>query len=82
MFFCIIFNFIIQANEDSFSNGDAQSPSSEHDDLTNEEYDALRGRYIHRLTAVATHHLPAFWKLSLSIFSGKFAKVFYLLLLS
>ncbi|ESQ34678.1 hypothetical protein EUTSA_v10006745mg [Eutrema salsugineum] len=36
--------------------------------------DALRGRYIKRLTAVIVYHLPAFWKTALSVFSGKFAK--------
>ncbi|POO00202.1 Exocyst complex component EXOC2/Sec [Trema orientale] len=45
-------------------------------DLTSEEADALRGRYIRRLTAVLIHHIPAFWKVALSVFSGKFAKVF------
>lgn len=39
------------------------------------ENDALRGRYIKRLTAVIVYHLPAFWKTALSVFSGKFAKV-------
>ncbi|KAL4182744.1 hypothetical protein AMTRI_Chr11g94660 [Amborella trichopoda] len=43
-------------------------------DLTGEEMDALRGRYICRLTAVLIHHVPAFWRLALSIFHGKFAK--------
>ncbi|GLT62621.1 hypothetical protein SLA2020_352420 [Shorea laevis] len=43
-------------------------------DLTGEEVDALRGRYIRRLTAVLIHHIPAFWKVALSVFSGKFAK--------
>ncbi|KAI4352869.1 hypothetical protein L6164_007080 [Bauhinia variegata] len=43
-------------------------------DLTGEQVDALRGRYIHRLTAVIIHHIPAFWKVALSVFSGKFAK--------
>ncbi|CAA6663780.1 unnamed protein product [Spirodela intermedia] len=33
------------------------------------------GGYIRRLTAVLIHHLPAFWKLALSVFNGKFAKV-------
>lgn len=45
-------------------------------DLTGEEVDALRGKYIRRLTAVLIHHIPAFWKIALSVFSGKFAKVF------
>ncbi|XP_021809580.1 exocyst complex component SEC5A-like [Prunus avium] len=43
-------------------------------DLTGEEVDALRGRYIRRLTAVLIYHIPAFWKVALSVFSGKFAK--------
>ncbi|KAK9270929.1 hypothetical protein L1049_026516 [Liquidambar formosana] len=43
-------------------------------DLTGEEVDALKGRYIRRLTAVLIHHIPAFWKVALSVFSGKFAK--------
>ncbi|XP_031284699.1 exocyst complex component SEC5A-like [Pistacia vera] len=43
-------------------------------ELTGEEVDALRGRYIRRLTAVLIHHIPAFWKVALSVFSGKFAK--------
>ncbi|XP_010498566.1 PREDICTED: exocyst complex component SEC5B isoform X1 [Camelina sativa] len=38
------------------------------------EHDALRGRYIKRLTAVIVYHLPSFWKTALSIFNGKFAK--------
>ena len=48
-------------------------------DLSGEEVDALRGKYIRRLTAVLTHHIPAFWKVALSVFSGKFAKVFRIL---
>ncbi|CAA3030282.1 exocyst complex component SEC5A-like isoform X1 [Olea europaea var. sylvestris] len=43
-------------------------------DINIEEVDVLRGRYIHRLTAVLLHHLPAFWKVALSVCSGKFAK--------
>ncbi|KAL5714951.1 Exocyst complex component S5A [Ranunculus cassubicifolius] len=43
-------------------------------DLNGEEVDALRGRYIRRLTSVLIHHIPAFWKVALSVFSGKFAK--------
>ncbi|KAL1343549.1 hypothetical protein HN51_029906 [Arachis hypogaea] len=43
-------------------------------DLTGEEVDALRGKYIRRLTAVIIRHIPAFWKVALSVFSGKFAK--------
>ncbi|XP_044511226.1 exocyst complex component SEC5A-like isoform X2 [Mangifera indica] len=43
-------------------------------ELNGEEVDALRGRYIRRLTAVLIHQIPAFWKAALSMFSGKFAK--------
>ncbi|KDP42998.1 hypothetical protein JCGZ_25184 [Jatropha curcas] len=42
--------------------------------LVGEEVDTLRGKYIRRLTAVLIHHIPAFWKVALSVFSGKFAK--------
>ncbi|TYI92670.1 hypothetical protein E1A91_D02G086100v1 [Gossypium mustelinum] len=42
--------------------------------LTGEEVDVLRGKYIKRLTTVLVHHIPAFWKVALSVFSGKFAK--------
>ncbi|XP_071702651.1 exocyst complex component SEC5A-like isoform X2 [Rutidosis leptorrhynchoides] len=44
-------------------------------DTGSEELDALRGRYIRRLTAVIIHHIPAFWKVAVSVSSGKFAKV-------
>ncbi|ONK55243.1 uncharacterized protein A4U43_UnF5970 [Asparagus officinalis] len=44
-------------------------------DFMGEEVDALRGRYIRQLTAVLIQHVPAFWRLALSVFSGKFAKV-------
>ncbi|MQL93081.1 hypothetical protein Taro_025719 [Colocasia esculenta] len=50
--------------------GDSQLPLD-----GNEEVDVLRAGYIRRLTAVLVHHLPAFWKLALSVFNGKFAKV-------
>jgi exocyst complex component 2 len=40
-----------------------------------EEADSLRATYIRRLTAVLIQHVPAFWRLALSVFSGKFAKV-------
>ncbi|KAJ8539404.1 hypothetical protein K7X08_013656 [Anisodus acutangulus] len=43
-------------------------------EMTGEQGDALRGKYIRRLTTVVIHHVPAFWKVSVSIFSGKFAK--------
>ncbi|ESQ27435.1 hypothetical protein EUTSA_v10018046mg [Eutrema salsugineum] len=43
-------------------------------EFPNEEIDALKGRYIKRLTAVLVLHIPMFWKTALSVFSGKFAK--------
>ncbi|KAF9601289.1 hypothetical protein IFM89_018399 [Coptis chinensis] len=58
----------------SFS-GDSHFPVDRQPvDLNGEEVDALRGRYIRRLTSVLIHHIPAFWKVALSVFSGKFAK--------
>ncbi|KAJ3675136.1 hypothetical protein LUZ60_004178 [Juncus effusus] len=42
--------------------------------LMSQQADSLRGKYIHRLTAVLLQHVPAFWRLVLSVFSGKFAK--------
>lgn len=47
-------------------------------EMTSEELDALRGRYIRQLTGVLVHHVPVFWKVALSISSGKFAKVYFL----
>lgn len=38
-----------------------------------EEADALHARLIRRLTAVIRQQVPRFWKLALSIFSGRFA---------
>ncbi|XAR62472.1 hypothetical protein NMG60_11017230 [Bertholletia excelsa] len=43
-------------------------------DISGAEIDILRRRYICRLTAVLTHHIPPFWKVALSVSSGKFAK--------
>ncbi|KAL1561160.1 Exocyst complex component S5A [Salvia divinorum] len=43
-------------------------------EMTSEELDGLRGRYIRQLTGVLIHHIPAFWKVALSVSSGKFAK--------
>ncbi|VVA95532.1 unnamed protein product [Arabis nemorensis] len=43
-------------------------------EFPSEEIDALKGRYIKRLTAVLVHHIPVFWKTAISIFTGKFAK--------
>ncbi|KAG5534390.1 hypothetical protein RHGRI_022499 [Rhododendron griersonianum] len=51
---------------------------SEPVDFNGAEIDALRGKYIRRLTAVLIHHIPAFWKVALSVSSGKFAKVKHL----
>lgn len=45
--------------------------------LMGEEADTLRASYIRRLAAVLLQHIPAFWRLALSVFSGKFAKVQY-----
>ncbi|KAK7349788.1 hypothetical protein VNO77_07460 [Canavalia gladiata] len=47
---------------------------SQPEDLTGEEVDGLRGRYICRLTTIIIHHIPAFWKVALSVFRGQFAK--------
>ncbi|KAL3641695.1 hypothetical protein CASFOL_012510 [Castilleja foliolosa] len=43
-------------------------------ETSSEDLDALRGRYIGQLTAVLVHHVPVFWKVALSVSSGKFAK--------
>ncbi|KAJ8771750.1 hypothetical protein K2173_026927 [Erythroxylum novogranatense] len=43
-------------------------------EMVGEEVDVLLGRYIRRLSAVLIHHIPAFWKVVVSVFSGKFAK--------
>ncbi|KAL2900854.1 Exocyst complex component SEC5A [Bienertia sinuspersici] len=43
-------------------------------ELTGEEVDALKKKYIQKLTSVLIHYIPAFWKIALSVFSGKFAK--------
>lgn len=44
-------------------------------DSTSNESDALLGRFIRRLTMVVVHHVPLFWGLALSIFTGKFGAV-------
>nr|XP_043637474.1 exocyst complex component SEC5A-like [Erigeron canadensis] len=49
--------------------------NSQQNDSGVEELDALRGWYIRRLTAVIIHHIPPFWKVALSVSSGKFAMV-------
>lgn len=74
----IAFVFYCQSDVDNSSNlGNTNLlVDSQPVDFSGEEVDALRGRYIRRLTAVLIHHIPAFWKVALSVFSGKFAKVF------
>ncbi|KAJ9146134.1 hypothetical protein P3X46_028440 [Hevea brasiliensis] len=67
----------IQQNLNQSSDVDNNIPlrvDSQAIELTGEEVDTLRGKYIRRLTAVLIHHMPAFWKVALSVFSGKFAK--------
>ncbi|KAL2629232.1 hypothetical protein R1flu_013918 [Riccia fluitans] len=54
---------------------DKEVGESQLNESTGEESDALLGRLIRRLTAVIVQHVPYFWRLALSIFSGKFAKV-------
>lgn len=62
---------------DHSSSVDGHLPVSvEPVEVHSEEVDALRARYIKRMTAVLIHHIPVFWKTALSVFSGKFAKVF------
>ncbi|KAG1331062.1 putative plastid-lipid-associated protein 7, chloroplastic [Cocos nucifera] len=55
--------------------GDSLPVDSQLVNMMGEKVDALRERYIRRLAAVLIHHMPAFWRLALSVFSGKFAKV-------
>ncbi|XP_022773383.1 exocyst complex component SEC5A-like isoform X2 [Durio zibethinus] len=65
-----------QSSNANYSFGNIQLPVDLQPlDLTGEEVDVLRGKYIRRLTTVLVHHIPAFWKVALSVFSGKFAKV-------
>ncbi|XP_050214544.1 exocyst complex component SEC5A [Mercurialis annua] len=72
----------IQQNLHQSSNGDYSLElgdiplpvDSQLIDLTGEEVDVLRGKYIRRLTSVLIYHIPAFWKVALSVFNGKFAK--------
>ncbi|KAH6555249.1 hypothetical protein KP509_1Z270400 [Ceratopteris richardii] len=40
-----------------------------------EQSDILLNRLIHRLTSVLSQQVPPFWRLSISIFNGKFTKV-------
>lgn len=78
MILCYALFFCHQSDVDySLTLGETNLPvDSQRVDFASEEFDALRGRYIRRLTAVLIHHIPAFWKVALSVFSGKFAKVF------
>lgn len=70
-----IFCFI-QLDVDS-SIGDSLPVDSQLVNMMGEKVDALRGRYIRRLAAAVIQHMPAFWRLALSVFSGKFAKVLH-----
>ncbi|XVF39089.1 hypothetical protein PTKIN_Ptkin01aG0007300 [Pterospermum kingtungense] len=64
-----------QSSDSNYSSGNIQLPVDMQPlDLTGEEVNILRGKYIRRLTSVLVHHIPAFWKVALSVFSGKFAK--------
>lgn len=54
--------------------GEVLEVDSQPENFMVEEVDALRGSYIRRLTAVLIQYIPAFWRLALSVFSGKFAK--------
>ncbi|CAN4081166.1 unnamed protein product [Withania somnifera] len=56
--------------ENTYLMGDSQQV-----EFTGEKVDALRGSYIRRLTAVIIYHVPAFWRVAVAVFSGKFAKV-------
>ncbi|XP_023748778.1 exocyst complex component SEC5A isoform X2 [Lactuca sativa] len=66
----------IELNEtgDVMSTDFVNDLNSQQRDSGAEELDALRGRYIRRLTAVIIHHIPAFWKVAISVSNGKFAK--------
>ncbi|MCD7468837.1 Exocyst complex component S5A [Datura stramonium] len=55
--------------ENTYLTGDSQQM-----EFTGEKVDALRGSYIKRLTAVIIYHVPAFWRVAVAVFSGKFAK--------
>ncbi|KAL3371317.1 hypothetical protein AABB24_008050 [Solanum stoloniferum] len=55
--------------ENTYLTGDSQQV-----EFTGEKFDALRGSYIRRLTAVIIYHVPAFWRVAVAVLSGKFAK--------
>lgn len=63
------FNLLLGSN-------DREQDRSSIIDTSGNESDALLGRLIRRLTAVIVTHLPSFWRLAISIFNGKFTKVF------
>lgn len=68
--------FSITQSDANYSLGNIELPIELQPlSLAGEEVDVLRGKYIKRLTTVLVHHIPAFWKVALSVFSGKFAKV-------
>ncbi|KAK9073222.1 hypothetical protein SSX86_007546 [Deinandra increscens subsp. villosa] len=60
--------------QDLHESVDVDLVNSQPIDSGAEELDAFRGRYIRRLTAVIIHHIPPFWKVALSVSSGKFAQ--------
>ncbi|KAI7747047.1 hypothetical protein M8C21_025233, partial [Ambrosia artemisiifolia] len=60
--------------QDLHESVDGSLVNSQPIDSGAEELDALRARYIRRLTAVIMHLIPPFWKVALSVSSGKFAK--------
>ena len=62
------FNLLLGSNDKEHDRGSLK-------ESTGNESDALLGRLIRRLTAVIVTHLPSFWRLAISIFNGKFAKV-------
>ncbi|CAN7123443.1 unnamed protein product [Brassica rapa subsp. narinosa] len=70
----------IQQNVVPYANAASSTESNEVQvdlqsvEFPSEEIDALKGRYIKIITGVLVHHIPAFWKTALSVFSGKFAK--------
>ncbi|CAA7013497.1 unnamed protein product [Microthlaspi erraticum] len=60
-------------NSDAIENNEVQL-DLQSVEFASEEIDALKGRYIKRLTAVLVHYIPVFWKTAISVFNGKFAK--------
>ncbi|KAD3066379.1 hypothetical protein R6Q59_019445 [Mikania micrantha] len=60
--------------QDIHESADVDLVNSQPTDSGAVELDALRGRYIRRLTAVVIHLIPPFWKVALSVSNGKFGK--------